>query len=153
MSPTPPDPQLPPDLARPDDTLTAVAGTSLRLMAGAVSKRTMEQLQRTLQASPAEFPWQVVTQAVLAEPVDEQRLVQQGLVAQRDWILRGGRETRGPSLGHRTKGLLARLCAQLIFGAVYAIVIVVLLLLLKHKFPGFDIYRVLTWFQQTFGAG
>lgn len=143
----------PPDLARPDDTLGAVAGASLRLMAGAVSKKTMEQLRRTLQQSPAEFPWQVVTQAVLAEPVDEQRLVQQALVAQRDWILRGGRETPGPGIGYRAKGLLARLCAQLIFGAIYTVVIVVVLLLLKHKVPGFDIYRVLTWFQQTFGGG
>lgn len=147
MTPTPP------DLARPDDTLGAVAGASLRLMAGTVSKRTMEQLKRTLQQSPAEFPWQVVTQAVLAEPVDEHKLVEQGLKAQRDWILRGGRETPGPGIGHRTKGLLARLCAQLIFGAIYTVVILVVLLLLKHKVPGFDIYRVLTWCQQTFGGG
>jgi len=147
MSPTPP------DLARPDDTLRAVADTSLRLLAGAVQKRTMEQLKRTLQQSPAEYPWQVVTQAVLAEPVDPQQLVQRGLQAQRDWILRGGRETPGPGLAHHAKGLLARLCAQLIFGALYAVVILAILLLLKFKFPGFDIYRVLTWFQQVFGAG
>lgn len=146
MTPTPP------DLARPDETLTAVASASLRLMAGAVSKRTMEQLKRTLQQSPAEFPWQVVTQAVLAEPVDEQKLVQQGLAAQRDWIVRGGRETPGPGIGHKAKGLLARLCAQLIFGAIYAVVIVVLLLLLKHKMPNVDIYRLLAWFQQAFGG-
>jgi len=139
------------DPGRSDATLDAVAQASLRLMAGAVSKRTMDQLQRTLQQSPAEFPWQVATQAILAEPVDPSRLVQQGLVAQRDWILRGGRETPGPGIGHRAKGLLARLCAQLIFGALYAIVIVALLLLLKHKLPGFDIYRVLAWFQSAFG--
>jgi hypothetical protein len=142
----------PPDLDRPDDTVTAVAGVALRLMAGTVSKRTMEQLRRTLQQTPAEFPWQVVTQAVLAEPVDEQRLVQQGLAAQRDWIMRGGRETPGPGIGHRAKGLLARLCAQLIFGAIYAVVIIAILLLLKLRMPGFDIYRVLTWFQQLFGG-
>jgi hypothetical protein len=141
----------PPDLA-PDNTVDAVARANLRLMAGAVSKRTMEQLQRTLQQNPSEFPWQVVTQALLAEPVDEQRLVQQALVAQRDWIVRGGRETPRPGLGHRAKSLLARLCAQLIFGVVYAIVIVVLLLLLEHLNPDLDISRVLRWFQQTFGA-
>jgi hypothetical protein len=44
------------------------------------------------------------------------------------------------------------LCAQLIFGAIYALVIVVLLLLLKHRWPELDVYRVLYWFQETFGA-
>ncbi len=146
MTPTPP------DLARPDDTLDAVARANLRLMAGFVSKRTMEQLQRTLQQNPSEFPWQVVTQALLAEPVDEQRLVQQALVAQRDWIVRGGRETPRPGVAHRAKGLLARLCAQLIFGALYAVVIVVLLLLLEHLNPQLDLSRVLHWFQATFRA-
>jgi hypothetical protein len=143
----------PPDLAQPDDTLHAVGAVSLRLMAGAVSKRTLEQLRRTVQQSPAEYPWQVVTQVVLAEPIEPQRLVQQGLTAQRDWILRGGRETPGPGIAHRTKGLVARICAQLIFGAIYTVVIVVLLLMLKFKMPGFDIYRILTWGQQTFGSG
>jgi len=135
-----------------DATLQAVAAVSLRLMAGAVPKRTMEQLQRTLQQSPAEFPWQVVTQAVLAEPVDAQRLVQQGLQAQRDWIVRGGRERPAASLARRTKGFVARLCAQLIFGVIFTLVVIAALLLLKHKLPAVDIYRVLTWFQAQFGA-
>jgi hypothetical protein len=161
MSATPPDPagSLPNpsepaahDRDQPDATIQAAGAVSLRLMAGAVPKRTLEQLKRTVQQSPAEYPWQVVTQVVLAEPVDPQRLVQQGLAAQRDWILRGGRETPGPGLAHHTKSFFARLVAQLIFGLVYAVVIVVLLLLLKHKLPDFDIYRVLTWCQQTFGG-
>lgn len=161
MSAIPPDPArsgpvandpAAPDSGAPDATLQAVAAVSLRLMAGAVHKRTLEQLKRTVQQSPAEYPWQVVTQAVLAESVEPQRLVQQGLAAQRDWILRGGRETPGRGLVHHSKGLLAKILAQLIFGAIYAVVIVVLLLLLKHKLPEFDIYRVLTWCQQTFGA-
>ena len=94
----------PPDLQSPDDTLLAVGAVSLRLLAGTVSRRTMEQLQRTVQQSPAEYPWQVVTQAVLAEPVDAQRLVQQGLQAQRDWIVRGGREVPQRPLAHKAKG-------------------------------------------------
>jgi hypothetical protein len=142
----------PPDLAQPDETLDAVAAVSLRLMAGAVQKRTMDSLRQAVQASPSEYPWQVVTQAILAEPADPQRLVQQGLVAQRDWILRGGRETPGPRLSTQAKGLLARLCAQLIFGLLYAAVIIGLLLLLKHKLPWFDIYRVLGWFQELFAG-
>lgn len=153
MTATPPDPAAggsvaggtAPDLTRPEDTRAAVAEVSLRLLAGAVSKRTLEQLRRSVQASTAEFPWQVVTQAILAEPAEPQRLVQQGLQAQRDWIVRGGRETPGPSLSHRTKGFFARIAAQLIFGAIYSLVIVGLLLLLKFKFPDFDIYRLLGW--------
>ncbi|MBE7504651.1 MAG: hypothetical protein HS113_31030 [Verrucomicrobiales bacterium] len=141
-----------PDLAQPDDTLQAVGAVSLRLLAGAVSKRTMEQLQRTVQQSPSEFPWQVVTQAVLAEPVDAQKLVQQGLQAQRDWIVRGGRERPATPLGQRTKGFVARLVAQLIFGVIFAAVVVAALLLLKHKLDWFDIYRVLDWFRGLFGA-
>jgi hypothetical protein len=137
----------PPDLARPADTVAAVGAVSLRLLAGAVPKRTMDQLRRTLQQSPSEFPWQVVTQAVLAEPVDEQKLLQQGLAAQRDWILRGGRETPGPGLVHHTKSFFAKVVAQLIFAALFAIVLVTILILLKYKMPEFDIYRVLDWFR------
>lgn len=136
----------PPDLARPDDTVAAVGAVSLRLLAGAVPKRTMDQLQRAPQ-SPSEFPWQVVTQAVLAEPVDEQKLLQQGLAAQRDWILRGGRETPGPGLVHHTKSFFAKVVAQLIFAALFTIVLVTILILLKYKMPEFDIYRVLDWFR------
>lgn len=136
---------------RPEATLDAVAHASLRLMAGSVSARTLGQLRRTLEASPAEYPWQVATQAILAEPVDPQRLVQQGLAAQRDWILRGGREKPGPTIGRRAKGLLARLCAQLVFGVLYAVVIVAILVLLKHRYDGVDIYRVLDWVRPLMG--
>lgn len=136
---------LPPDLAHPEETLQAVSAVSLRLLAGAVPKKTMDQLQRAVQQSAAEFPWQVVTQAVLAEPVDPQKLVQQGLQAQRDWILRGGRETPARPLSVKAKGLLAKLLAQLIFLSIFTVVLVVALLLLKHKLPWFDVYRLLEW--------
>ena len=149
MSPTPPPS---PDFAQPDETLQAVSAVSLRLMAGAVQKRTLDQLRQTVQASPSEYPWQVVTQAVLAETVDPQRLVQQGLVAQRDWILRGGRETPGPSLGRRGKGFLARICAELIFFVVMSVVVVGALMLCKHKWPEVDIYRLLAWLQGLFAS-
>jgi hypothetical protein len=142
----------PPDLEQPDDTLQAVGAVSLRLLAGAVPRRTMEQLQRTVQQSPDEYPWRIVTQAVLAEPVDPQRLVQQGLQAQRDWILRGGRERPAPPAAQRAKGFVARLLAQTIVCAIWTVVVVVLLLLLKYKLPGFDIYRLLAWIQQQAGT-
>ena len=144
--------ETPPDLDDPGAARRAVGDASLRLMAGAVPKPKMEQLRRTVEQNPSEYPWQVVTQAIVADDVDPQRLVQQGLAAQRDWILRGGRTTRGPSVARRTKGLVARIVAQAVFGLCYALVIVAALLLLKHKLPAFDIYRILTWFQQTFGG-
>jgi hypothetical protein len=114
----------------------------LRLLSGAVSRRTLEQLQQTLQQSPSEYPWQVVNQVILAESVDLQQLVQQGLAAQRDWILRGGREIPRPSPVRQAKGMVARLVAQLIFGALFAIVLVLVLVLLHHKLPWLDIYRL-----------
>lgn len=141
----------PPDLQQPDETMAAVAGVSLRLLAGAVTKRTMEQLKRTVDQSPAEYPWQVVTQVVLSEPVEPQRLVQQGLQAQRDWIVRGGRETPSRPLTQQAKGLVAKVVAQMVFLGVYTAVVVVALLALKYRFPGVDIYRVLGWLSSAFG--
>lgn len=143
-------PQEPPDLAQPDDTMAAVGAVSLRLLAGAVPRRTMEALKRAVVESPAEFPWKVVTQVVLADPVDEQNLVQQGLRAQRDWILRGGREAPGKPVGQKAKTLIAKLLAQLIFLSVYSVVVLVLLLALKHKWPGADVYRLLGWLYEVF---
>jgi hypothetical protein len=143
--------ETPSDLNDAEQALRAVSGVSLRFMAGTVSKAKMEQLRRTVEQSGADFPWQVITQTVLAEDVDEQRLVQQGLVAQRDWILRGGRTARGPSITHRTKGFVARMTAQLIFGAIFVAVILIALLVLKYKDPEFDIYRILSWIQDLFG--
>lgn len=143
MSPTPP------DLQNPDDTMTAVAAVSMRLVAGSVGKRTMEQLKRTVEQSPAEYPWQIVTQAVLAEPVEPQRLVQQALAAQRDWILRGGREAPSRPLTTQAKGLLAKIVAQSIVVGLIAGIVVVVLLLLKLKYPACDIYRVLDLFRSA----
>jgi hypothetical protein len=149
----PPDSPPAPDLGKPDEALQAVGAVSLRLLAGAVPKQAMEQLRRMVQESPSEFPWQVVTQAVLAQPADPQQLVQQGLRAQRDWILRGGRETPRPGMSQRAKGLLARLCAQAIFFVIYTLVVVAALLLLRHKVPELDIYRITAWVTGLFGPG
>jgi hypothetical protein len=141
-----------PDLCQPQDTLTAVGAASLRLLAGSVSKKTMETLKRTVVESPAEFPWQVVTQAILAEPIDEQKLVQQGLRAQRDWILRGGREMPGKPVSVRAKTLLAKLLSQMIFLLVLSVILVVALLAVKYRWPDVDIYRALAWLQEVWPA-
>jgi hypothetical protein len=139
------------DLDSPADLQRAVGEVSMRLLAGAVPRATLDQLRRTLEQSPAEYPWRVATNVILAEPVDAQRVVQQALAAQRDWILRGGRERPKPGIAHRTKGLVARLVAQLVFGIVFAVVLIAGLLLLKHKVPECDIYRLLDGVRGLFG--
>lgn len=141
---------LPPDLQNPDAAHRAVAEVSMRLLAGAVDRRTLDALKASVQGTTGEYPWQAVTHTLLAAPADPQKTVQAALVAQRDWILRGGRETPRP-LGRRAKGLLAKLVAQLLVFAVTAALVIAGLLLLKYRFPEFDIYRVLTLLEELFG--
>ncbi len=141
--------QQAPETAAGDATSQAVAQVALRLMAGSVSRKLMDTLQRTVRQNPVEYPWQVVNQAILAEGTDEQRLVQQGLRAQRDWILRGGRENPGKPLGVKAKTLLAMLLSRLFFFVLYTVAVCVLLLLLKQKLPWFDLYAVLRWLQDV----
>ena len=135
-----------PDPGRPEEVHDAVAHASLRLLAGAVPKATLERLRREAKAAAAEYPWEAATRALLADVVEPGQLVQRGLAAQRDWILRGGRETPKPGLGVRTKGLFARLAAQLVFGLLYGVVVVVGLVALKYKHPSIDIYVAVDWF-------
>lgn len=142
--------ETPPDLTEADQTLRAVSDVSLRLMAGCVSKPKLAQLRITVEENTDEYPWQTVTQAVLSEEVDEQRLVQQGLAAHRDWILRGGRTAKGPSITRRAKGLLARLVAQLIFAVIFTTIILVALVILQIKL-GWDLYAVWPWILSLFG--
>ncbi len=136
--------------ATTDATMDAIAAVSLRLLAGAIPRKTMEALKRTVLASPAEYPWQVVNQVVLAEPVEANELAQKGLKAQRDWLLRGGREAPGKPLSVHAKTLVAKLLVQLIFLVIYTGVVVVMLLLLKHKWPSLDIYGLLRWAYEAF---
>lgn len=141
------------DSTQDDPTLRQIGDASLRLMAGVVSKARMEQLQKTVERSADGFPWQQVTAEILAEDVPAERIVQQGLVAQRDWILRGGRTSRGPTVARRAKGLLARLMAQMIFGVLFTAVVVTGLIVLQHKFAWADIYQIVPWFLGLIGRG
>ena len=141
-----------PDLAQGDEALKAVSEASLRLMAGTVSKPKLAQLRITADSSESEYPWQDVTKAILSEEVDGQRLIQQGLAAQRDWVLRGGRVAKGPSVSHRAKGFLARLTAQMIIGVVMTVLIVAALLLIEYRFPACDIDWLLDTALELVGA-
>ncbi len=150
MSSQPPDFPASAPVPEAHESIEGIAGVSLRLLAGTVSRKTLDALKRTVQASPDEYPWRVVNQVVLAEPFDAQDLAQKGLRSQRDWILRGGRENPGKPLGLQAKTFLAKVVAQLLFGLLFAIVLVVLLLTINHKWPEINIYRVLEWVRSTF---
>ena len=125
-----------------------VGEAALRLMAGVVPRKTMTALRGEIVASPERYPWREVTDQILADPVEDGRLVQQGLRAQRDWVLRGGRETPRKPVATRGKFALAFVLSRLIFFAIYTVAVVVLLILLKRQWPAFDIYRILEWLRE-----
>lgn len=153
--PAPVDPRIPAagdELADPQAALRAVGETSLRLLAGAVPKPRLEQLRRVVEQGGDSFPWQLVTRELLADPIDPQRLMQQGLVAQRDWIARGGRTAKGPGIVRRTKGFVARFVAQLVFGVIFAVVLIAGLILLQIKIEWLDIYQLVPWVKGLFGG-
>ena len=147
-----PKPPVEPEQQAQDPILRQVGEANLRLMAGEVSKPKLAQLKISAQANESEYPWQQITEAILSEDVDRQRLVQRGLAAQRDWVLRGGRVERGPTMTRRAKGFVARLAAQLIFALIFLVVVVVGLLLLEYRFPAWDIDRLLDMALDLFGA-
>lgn len=122
-----------------------LAESCLRLLAGAVPKRTLADLRGSILRSPNAFPWREVNEEIAALPVDEDQLLQSGIRGQRDWILRGGAARPRKSVRHHGKTILAYVLSRLIFFVLYTLAAVVLLVLLKHRWPGLDIYRLLEW--------
>ncbi|MCA8943835.1 MAG: hypothetical protein KDB80_14830 [Planctomycetes bacterium] len=145
----------------PDPLLTRVGEVSLRMMARTVPADTVQHLQARLYAQPDEYPWEDVVDAVLADPVDPSELLNRGLQGQRDWVLRGGaaaaparpgggaRTGRPKTLKVRGKTLVAAAIVRSGFFVLYTAVVVGILILLRHKFPWFDIYRVLEWLREV----
>ncbi|MEY3160220.1 MAG: hypothetical protein RIT25_211 [Planctomycetota bacterium] len=133
----------PPAGSPASDPLANTAEVALRLMAGMVPRKTLQSVQRMAVESTGEYPWRAVHEAVLADPVDPQELLRRGLLAERDWVARGGRETPGPGLKRRAKGFVAKVLAQLIVFAITLALAVVVLLLVKYRWPEMDVYRVL----------
>ena len=125
------------------DPLAQTAAVSLRLMAGMVPRKTLQAVQRMAVESTGEYPLQSIHDAVLAEPVDPNELLRRGILAERDWVARGGRETPGPGLKRRAKGFLAKVLAQLIVFSITLALAVVVLLLVKYRWPELDVYRLL----------
>ena len=103
----------------------------------------MQDLRTEVAMRTDAYPWREITASILDEPVPTDRLLQQGLRAQRDWVIRGGRERPRPSVRQSGKRTLAFLLSRLIFGAIYTVVLVMLLVLLKANWPSFDIYVIL----------
>ncbi len=119
-------------------------------MAGAVPRKTMNSLQKVVQARRKDYPWESVLDSILESPMASDRLVHQGLRAQRDWIMRGGRETPRKRLAVQGKTLLAWLIARTLFFVLFTGAVCALLVLLKQVAPKMDLYIVLNWLQQGF---
>jgi hypothetical protein len=135
-----------PDPGR-DPLLLDVCEVSHRLLAGLVSRKTMRDLQALVRSSQAAYPWREVVERALGEPVEEAALLQSGLKAQREWILRGGRlDAAGES---RRSCLGSLVSIGLVFLAFLATVVVILVVARMH-WPQADIYRLIDWLHETF---
>jgi len=137
---------VPPSMAK---RLAEAGEISLRLLAGAVGKRTFETLRNQLPAATDQHA--VLHQAVTAEPVEPTSLLGKALAAQRDWVGRGGR-VAPVRLAFRGKRLLAQLCAQLVISAIYATLFLTALLALRYHNDAWDVYRLLAWGRDLLGA-
>ena len=145
-----------PSTAARDPVRDQVGEACLRLLAGAVPPKTMNGLRAEILAQPDAFPWQAVNDRIVAEAIPADQFLEKGLRAQRDWILRGGAAGGGvrrkKSMKSRGKGLLALLVARLVFFALYTVAVVALLILLKHRWPGMDVYALLDWLREALPA-
>lgn len=133
----------------PDPVFPSICEASARLMGGTVNRSTMKELQKLVKAESGSYPWEEVVKRILAGGAPPAEVAQSALKAQRDWIVRGGRQNPGKSLRSHTKGLVARLMARLIFFGVLLASVVVLLVLCKLRWPEVDIYAANEWLAAT----
>lgn len=129
-----------------------VAEVSLRMMANAVSRRTIDRARAVIAAEPDEYPWERVVDTVLAEPVDTDELLSRGLRAQRDWFARTSVSTTarvGRAARVAGKTALAYVLSRAIFFVVYTVAVIALLLIAKQHWPWADIYRILEWLRDV----
>ncbi len=138
--------------AEQDPTVARVAEASLRMMGGAVAATTQRRIRQLAERAPDAYPWQEVVEAVLADQVEPSALVQRGLTAQRDWVLRSGQATLSrtestvvrarPSLAWKVKRLIAIAIARSLFYSVFTSTLLVLLILVRKAWPWADIYAL-----------
>lgn len=137
-----------------NDVFVRVSECSLRLMAGMVPARTLEEIRGDMAAKRDGYPWEEVVDRILRDPVDRRRLLERGLRAQRDWIARGGADRGRRMRRVRTAGkrFLAYLLSRAIFFVLYTVAVVVLLVLVQSKWPELNIYRIPELVRQWFGG-
>lgn len=139
----------------PDPVRQQVGEASLRLIAGVVPESTMSEVRGEIMGNPGAFPWRAVNDRLVADPVDEQALIEAGLRAQRDLILGGGgkqgvgRRKARRSLKVRSQSLVAYLLVRSIFFVLYTVAVVIALLLVKQNWPHLNIYTLLEWLQSA----
>lgn len=122
------------------------------MMAGVVPPTTRRALLQRVRKAGGDYPWEAVVDAVLADPVDDTRLLQRGLLAQRDWVSRPEREPVGRRVRRRSRSALAWLLSRVIFFAIYTGAAIVLLVLLELRWPQLDISALGDWLRTTFPA-
>ena len=138
-----------PQTSTPDPVFSRICEVSARLMGGAVHRSTMKELQKVTRSNSASYPWETVVDRVLSEQVGPAELTKMALKSQRDWIVRGGRETPGPRLRHQAKSFVAKMLARLIFMAILITSLVILLVVCKLCWPAVDIYAANDWLSTT----
>lgn len=126
------------------------------MMAGAVPPGTRKALQQRVKAARGDYPWEAVLDTVLAEPVNEARLVQRGLSAQRDWITGPMREPVSRKVRRKSKSLVAWLLSRVIFFVLYTVAAIALLVFLRLRWNSLDVYAIgdalKRAFPQVFGS-
>jgi hypothetical protein len=132
---------------------SAAGEVAMRLLADRVPRPTMAALQRLVQEGRDQYPLAAIAKALAADPIGDAELYQQLLRAERDWILRGGRERRAIAASRPNKSLLARILGQSLLVAVTALAVLSVLLAIKVRHPelldaAFDWLH--TTFPQTF---
>lgn len=133
----------------PDPVFSRICEVSARLMGGTIHRSTMKELQKLLRSEPNSYPWEAVVDRVLAEKMAPPELTKMALKSQRDWVVRGGRETPGPRMRHQAKSFVARMLARLIFMAILITFLVALLVVCKLCWPVVDIYAANDWLATT----
>lgn len=144
MEPTPADESEP--------LLQRVGEVSLRMMANAIPRKTQDRVRSLMSDAAQDYPWQRIVDTVLADPVDAQDVLGRGLRAQRDWFARASvtaTAKAGRAVRVAGKTALAYAIARLIFFTLYTAAVILVLVLAKHHWPQFDIYRILDWLRSV----
>jgi len=133
----------------PDPVFSRICEVSARLMGGAVHRSTMKDIQKVVRSERGSYPWEAVVDRVLSEQVGSAELTKMALKSQRNWVVRGGRETPSPRLRHQAKSFVAKMLTRLIFMTILITSLVILLVVCKLCWPAVDIYAANDWLSMT----